>query len=565
MPPGLPSDIAVLASPADAPSYARGFPVLARRVGLARMLAWGLTLSPADPQLLAAGSFAAIALGVKTPRQGFNDYRRLLILAPGTAADRLQILYSPFLIAAPEQPYRLARRLVALTGSVERGDAWLRRLIVLDLERPLEAGTWWDSGPCRISVNFMNLSALQISAGRVEASALSLTRGITVWRSLVEPLGGLVATAAQSASSDDRRNLARRIAGLAEATKDRPVRHARFYLSARIVDDADQFSTIVRRSSSPEAPACPDLFHAELRSPAASEVVRPGQRVGIMGQLPALCAEPLDVVDRQHLADDPEITVVIPTGNRRDDLAATLPSVLAQRGVKAQIIFSVYADRSGTAEFLEPRTSGRDDILVHATDTAWFSRGGAFNVVMDAIRGRFVFFLDCDCRFATEHSLSEIAATMRDAPEDMHAFTYRGMFAMQSEAFRRLGGIPQHVVDQQHAVSAGILARNPGSEDDAMVGLFLARLRRRYTLHGWNRTECISLDRAGLWRNTITAPRPHPFVIHEGEWRSHERHQQILTSLPPSGRPVDPSGIIADAAPYLPWRSRLRRYVMRVR
>jgi glycosyltransferase involved in cell wall biosynthesis len=91
----------------------------------------------------------------------------------------------------------------------------------------------------------------------------------------------------------------------------------------------------------------------------------------------------------------PEVSVVVPTHNRRDLLERALSSALAQRNVELEIIVVDDASSDGTAAFVESLAAADSRVRSIRSET---SRGGGAsrNAGIESSRGRVVAFLDDD-------------------------------------------------------------------------------------------------------------------------------------------------------------------------
>lgn len=117
------------------------------------------------------------------------------------------------------------------------------------------------------------------------------------------------------------------------------------------------------------------------------------------------------VVHPEHHAGrrsaNPVISVVIPAFNRKDDLAASLASVLAQNVASMEIIVvdDGSSDGTGTMDFAS--IDRRIHLVRHL-----LNRGGsaARNTGIDAARGELVAFLDSDDRWEPDKLRTQIEA-----------------------------------------------------------------------------------------------------------------------------------------------------------
>jgi GT2 family glycosyltransferase/peptidoglycan/xylan/chitin deacetylase (PgdA/CDA1 family) len=98
-------------------------------------------------------------------------------------------------------------------------------------------------------------------------------------------------------------------------------------------------------------------------------------------------------------ADTPEVTVVVPTRNRRRKLGVTLAGVLRQRAVSLEVVVVDDGSEDGTREAVLAIGDERIRVLRHPE-----SRGvaAARNAGIDAARGAWVAFLDDDDLWAPD-------------------------------------------------------------------------------------------------------------------------------------------------------------------
>jgi glycosyltransferase involved in cell wall biosynthesis len=123
----------------------------------------------------------------------------------------------------------------------------------------------------------------------------------------------------------------------------------------------------------------------------------------------------------------PEISVVIPTHNRRDLLSLTLRSVLRQRDVDLEVV--VVDDGSGddTPEFLRRVTDPRVRVLRHAAPQGVST---ARNHGIEEARGRWVAFLDDDDLWAPR----KLSLQLEVLRTSQRKWSYAGTVEMSMDA-----------------------------------------------------------------------------------------------------------------------------------
>ena len=145
----------------------------------------------------------------------------------------------------------------------------------------------------------------------------------------------------------------------------------------------------------------------------------------------------------------PEVSVVIPTHNRRRLLGQTLRSVLGQRGVDFEVVVVDDGSTDGTAEAVAALGDRRVRLLRHE-----HPRGVATarNVGATAAHGAWVAFLDDDDLWAPDKLARQLATTGRE-----DGWVYAGAVEVDG-AGRLLGGTPPPPPD---ALLAGLTRHNP--------------------------------------------------------------------------------------------------------
>jgi len=131
---------------------------------------------------------------------------------------------------------------------------------------------------------------------------------------------------------------------------------------------------------------------------------------------PVLSAETIPDAPPQGL-----VSVIVPAKDEEANIAASLETLLAQDYSSLEII--VVDDRStdATAEIVRRVAEGDDRVrLVQVTDLpeGWFGKPHAMQVGAAEARGRWLLFVDADCRQAP-HSVRAGVHFLADVPGDM--------------------------------------------------------------------------------------------------------------------------------------------------
>lgn len=255
-----------------------------------------------------------------------------------------------------------------------------------------------------------------------------------------------------------------------------------------------------------------------------------------------------------------ELTVLVPTGNRLFDVASVLPSYLPAIAQGVEFVFSVYADREGTAAYLRRHLADQPNVAIVETGQARFSKAAAVNAAAGRASGRFLLLLDSDCRFVAPESWRGVLDRLRQAPDDVHSFGYRGMIGLRHALFLGMGMFPQFLIDAQLAIgeqSSG--ARE--TDDFPLICEFLLRYQTRHWFWGRRRFELIDL--AGARWSAEMRPNANAYehlIDHFGEYRVLRRGGSYLDDLD-SYR--DQYHLRGHSLRLDPFMTKMRRYIER--
>ena len=209
----------------------------------------------------------------------------------------------------------------------------------------------------------------------------------------------------------------------------------------------------------------------------------------------------------QRDADRPDISVVIPTRNRRRLLALALASVLDQRGVRLEVIVVDEASTDDTVEMVRSIADPRVRLVRHAVP---LGKSAARNRGIAESAGDWIAFLDDDDLWAPDKLRLQLQALRAER----RAWAYTGAVNITDD-HRILGGAPprapEEVARSLHRVN-GV----PGGCSTVLV--------RKETLprDGFDRRYRLCED-WDLWirlaRTGLPACVPHPLVgyrVHGG-------------------------------------------------
>ena len=256
----------------------------------------------------------------------------------------------------------------------------------------------------------------------------------------------------------------------------------------------------------------------------------------------------------------PSLSVILTTGNRLVDLRRMLPSLAHQNLDGVEVIFSVFADGDNTATWLDVHMPEplRRHAHILTTEAPRFSKARAQQMAVEGAAAPLLLFLDCDLDLL-DPSLFQSA--LRAGSSDlflMRSIEHRGMICTGAIAWRA----SQHVLDP---VAERQLAGHPREIDDViMIGEHLHRFGR-YEMSASHRHETITLSADGSWTAIVTGGHGTPALAH---FREDRTNLSRMNSSPATLSDPDLDAYynqVADASPFLPELTRLRRYATRRR
>ena len=157
----------------------------------------------------------------------------------------------------------------------------------------------------------------------------------------------------------------------------------------------------------------------------------------------------------------PDVTVIIPTRDRRERLATALASALAQGDVNIEVLVIDDGSRDGTSAMVE----GFGDVRVRVLrNDVPLGESGARNRGLAAARGAWIAFLDDDDLWAPE----KLSAQVRAMHETDREWAYAGDVVVDDE-LRVLYGAPP---PPPHVVVASLTRHNsvPASASNVIAG-----------------------------------------------------------------------------------------------
>ncbi|MEQ8815223.1 MAG: glycosyltransferase [Thalassobaculum sp.] len=260
-----------------------------------------------------------------------------------------------------------------------------------------------------------------------------------------------------------------------------------------------------------------DIYIQEVRALYIHRTGRFAHPIPHLGNL----RDPADAV-ADTAADG--LTILVPTGNRLADLSAVIASYLPAIADGVQFVFSVYADRQGTASYLRSRLGSYPNVVVRETAAEHFSKAAAINAAASFATGRFLQLLDCDCQLARPDAAAIALDRLRRAPNDVHSFGYRGMIGLRHALFMRMGMLPSFLVDAQHALSARPEDGKVETDDFLLICEFLLRYQTRHYFWGNARFEQIDLGDDNWSAEMRPSEQEYESVFyHYGEYRVVQR------------------------------------------
>lgn len=348
----------------------------------------------------------------------------------------------------------------------------------------------------------------------------------------------------------------RDLLGLAAATGSRELARKCVFLAALLADDdrlpfetSEQHERVDERLEGEL-----DLYVQEVRGFHVN-----GQRGVFRRDLPVLEAlrrPPGSVAD--DFADG--LSVLVPTGNRLFDVMSVLPSYLPAIDAGVQFVFSVFADREGTAAHLRKALAGRANVVVVETGQPHFSKAAAVNAAAGRVTGRYLLLLDCDCRFTSPQAWRIVLERMRQAPDDVHSFGYRGMIGLRTALFVAQGMVPEFLAEAQFAIGRdGSDGRE--TDDFPVICEFLLRYQTRHLFWGRRRFELIDLSDS-RWSAEMrpAAGEYEPVIDHFGEYRVLRRGGSYLDDLETYR---DQYHLRGESLRLDPFMTKMRRYIER--
>jgi glycosyltransferase involved in cell wall biosynthesis len=197
----------------------------------------------------------------------------------------------------------------------------------------------------------------------------------------------------------------------------------------------------------------------------------------------------------------PDVSVIVPTRDRADQLGRTLRSVLQQRGVDLELIVVDDGSTDRTARLLSRIGDSRVRVMENATP---LGESGARNRGIAESRGRWIAFLDDDDLWAPDklnRQLDALATTGR-------VWAYAGEVVVDEELQVLQGGPPPPPEEvaaslpRYNSVPAGASNVVVASRVLSRVGSFDQGLRRTADWDMWLRLVQVGLP---AWA-------PHPLV-----------------------------------------------------
>ena len=136
----------------------------------------------------------------------------------------------------------------------------------------------------------------------------------------------------------------------------------------------------------------------------------------------------------------PEVTVVIPTRNRKQLLRLALASALEQTGVELEVVVVDEGSRDGTAEMIRSLGDGRVRLVRHERP---LGKSAARNRGIHEATAGWVAFLDDDDLWAPDKLLLQL----QELRETGRRWSYTGAVNI-TQTHRILGGAPPRAADE---------------------------------------------------------------------------------------------------------------------
>jgi glycosyltransferase involved in cell wall biosynthesis len=191
-------------------------------------------------------------------------------------------------------------------------------------------------------------------------------------------------------------------------------------------------------------------------------------------------------MSRRRGADVPDVSVVIPTHNRRERLRLTLRSALEQRDVVLEVIVVDDGSSDGTAEMIETLDDPRVLLVRHEVP---LGESGARNRGISEARGTWIAFLDDDDLWAPDKLARQLEALRTTG----RAWAYGGEVVIDEDLNVLYGSPPPTpeevgvLLVRHNAVPAGASNVVVASALLARVGPFDPELRRTPDWDMWLR------------------------------------------------------------------------------
>jgi glycosyltransferase involved in cell wall biosynthesis len=230
-----------------------------------------------------------------------------------------------------------------------------------------------------------------------------------------------------------------------------------------------------------------------------------------MSEAPGPGGDAVPEAFHQDAADRPDVSVVIPTRNRRHILPRTLASVLSQDGVELEVIVVDEASSDGTGPYLRELGDHRVRVVRHEEPRG---PAQARNAGIELAAGRFVAFCDDDDLWAPDKLTAQLEA-LRRRPEA----GWSSVSTVVVDERLRATGVLRPLVGPD--VARVLLRRNMvGSPSGVMAATDLLR-----AVGGFD--ACLSL--VADWDLWIRLALASPLVSCDRPLLAYVRHNQSLT------------------------------------